>query len=174
MLAATVLNLGAAVPEVLNEAPSTVEIEFSEAVTGFDKGDLIFTLNGVSISLDSAQLNTLDNRTFSLTNLALLTGAEGEYQLTLDVLASEIVDVASGGLPLDSTGFGLGPELITNGSFDTSLDGGSNDLAGWSVPFGGGVWGEENPGDGVARSRGHPVADPDTDRDLAHAIRTVP
>ena len=45
MLAATVLNLGAALPEFRNDAPETVVIEFSQAVLGFDTSDLLLTVN---------------------------------------------------------------------------------------------------------------------------------
>ena len=101
MLSATVLNLGSAVPEFLNEAPSTVDIEFSEAITGFDTSDLLLTVNdGTGVrrieDLAGLSLTTSDGGTnWQLENLASLTAAEGEYQLTLDVLDSGIVDVAN-------------------------------------------------------------------------------
>ncbi len=45
MLAATVLSFGAAVPEFRNDAQDSIEIVFSEAVTGFDTSDLLLTVD---------------------------------------------------------------------------------------------------------------------------------
>jgi hypothetical protein len=155
MLAATVLNFGAALPEHLNDAPDTIEIEFSQAVLGFDTSDLLLTVNDGTGTrqiedLSALSLSTSDGGTnWQLENLSSLTAAEGDYQLTVDVFDAGIVDVANRD-PLSTVGFGLGAETVTNGSFDTA-GGGSNDLTGWTAQFGGAVWKQESPGDGAAR-----------------------
>ena len=152
MLAATVA-IEPVLPQFRNEALDRVEIEFSEAVSGFDVGDLILTLDGAAgvqrIDLAGvAQLTDVGNRSFTLSNIASLTGDDGDYQFTLDVVNSGIKDAQ--GQPLAFEGTGLGPELIANSSFDTA-GGGSNNLAGWLFPNGGVIWQQESPGDGVAR-----------------------
>ena len=65
-----------------------------------------------------------------MTNLASLTGGDGDYQLTLDLFNFPIFTVANGErVSIDD--FGLGPNLVENGSFDEA-GGGSNNLDGWT------------------------------------------
>ncbi|MCH9003304.1 MAG: hypothetical protein IIC02_12085 [Planctomycetes bacterium] len=142
MLAATV-SIEPVMPQFRNETLDRVEIEFSEPVSGFDVGDMILTIDGAAgvqrIDLSGvAQLTGVGNQFFTLSNLASLTGDDGDYQLTLDVVNSGIEDAQN--QPLTFEGTGLGPELITNGSF-------ASDLSGWSFPNGGVIW-QDNGGDG--------------------------
>ena len=119
MLAATVA-IEPVLPQFRNEALDRVEIEFSEPVSGFDVGDLILTIDGDAgvqrIDLAGvAQLTNVGNRSFTLRNLASLTGDDGDYQFTLDVINSGIKDAQ--GQPLAFEGTGLGPECASPAIF---------------------------------------------------------
>ena len=66
-------------PDPRNTAVSSIQIVFSEAVTGFTKADL--TLTGVDLT--TATLTSADNITWTLGNLTGLTGSAGTYTLAL-------------------------------------------------------------------------------------------
>ena len=82
MLAASVLDFGGALPEFLNVAPGSVDIEFSEAVLGFDTSDLLLTVDDGSgvqqiEDLSSLTLTTTDGGFhWLLKNLQAVTGPE--------------------------------------------------------------------------------------------------
>ncbi|MCH8924208.1 MAG: hypothetical protein IIA67_13795, partial [Planctomycetes bacterium] len=150
-------------PDPRNVALSDISIQFDQPVSGFGIDDLIFThadsegVREIVLPLSGAQLNTADNRSFSLTNLGPLTAAEGDYHLILDVLNAGINP-----LSVDDFGLSLGPELIANGEFDRA-----DQLDGWLVSNVNGVHWElaqvpDDPDDGVARiTSNHPDINPD-------------
>jgi len=74
---------------------ASIQIVFSEPVTGFDLGDLVLTRNGGVLSLASATLNSSDGITWTLGNILPLTTASGEYVLTLVASGSGIKDAAN-------------------------------------------------------------------------------
>jgi hypothetical protein len=80
-------------PALRNAPVTSVAIGFSEAVTGFDLGDITLTLNGAPVSLAGATLTGSGN-SYTLGNLTGLTAAEGEYVLTLNPAGSGITDAA--------------------------------------------------------------------------------
>ncbi|MCH8922984.1 MAG: lamin tail domain-containing protein, partial [Planctomycetes bacterium] len=158
LLLDAMVSITAVDPDLRNTALNEIAIEFTEPVSGFDTTDLIFSRDGASVPLSGNQLTTANNQSFRLTNLALLTGAEGNYQLTLDVLNSGISP-----LSLEGLGVTPGPELVENGTFDRI-----DQLAGWVVSSLDGVRWElaaapDDVNDGVARITSlHPtINDPD-------------
>lgn len=80
-------------PALRNSPVTSIGITFTEAVSGFDLGDITLTLNGTPVSLTGATL-TGGGATYTLGNLTGLTGAEGEYVLTLNPVGSGITDAA--------------------------------------------------------------------------------
>ncbi len=87
-----------AVSSPRTSAVSSLTITFSEPVTGFDKADLSLTRNGAAVALSGATLTSGDNVTWTLGNLANLTGTPGNYVFTLTAAASGITDVAGNAL----------------------------------------------------------------------------
>jgi fibronectin-binding autotransporter adhesin len=82
--AAPTVDITDVTPDPRNTSVSSIAIVFSEAVSGFDIGDLALTRNGGSNLLTGAQtLTSGDNITWSLGNLSGLTGSDGSYTLTL-------------------------------------------------------------------------------------------
>ncbi len=74
-------------------AVSELTIVFSEAVSEFDLSDLSLTRDGgTNLLTGSESLTSTDNVTFTLGNLIGLTGAVGDYTLTLHGSASAIHD----------------------------------------------------------------------------------
>jgi hypothetical protein len=74
---------------------STMDVTFAAAIdpATFDFNDLILTLNGATITLDSSVVVTIDakdNTLYHVTGLENFTIADGTYQLTVDV--TNIVD----------------------------------------------------------------------------------
>jgi len=83
-------------PDPRNSAAAAITIQFNEAVTGFDLADLSLTRGGGGNLLTGSQtLTTSDNITFTLNNLAGLTGTAGNYVLTLNPVSSGIQDLSS-------------------------------------------------------------------------------
>jgi ELWxxDGT repeat protein len=80
-------------PDPSNQALNSLEIVFSEPVNGFDLSDLLLVRDGSSNLLTGAQtLSTIDQVTWTLENLANLTGVSGNYTLTLTSQNSGITD----------------------------------------------------------------------------------
>jgi hypothetical protein len=84
-----------------NSALSSINITFrntsagtTDTVTGFDLSDLTLTRSGVAVSLSGATLSTSDNITWTLGNLAGLTGSSGNYVLTVKGSGTGVVDLA--------------------------------------------------------------------------------
>ena len=90
-------------PNPRNTTVATITIEFSEPVVNVDLSDFTLTRDGGGNLLTGAQtLNTANDIVFTLGNLAPITGADGEYTLTLAV--SDIEDLAGNALAAgDST-----------------------------------------------------------------------
>ncbi len=87
------------VPEVRNSSVSEITFVFSSAVSGLDLADLHLTRDGGPNLLTGAQtLTTGDSITWTLGNLAALTGVEGDYQVTLTAAGSDIRDIAGNAL----------------------------------------------------------------------------
>ncbi|MGE3818021.1 MAG: hypothetical protein AB7I30_01165, partial [Isosphaeraceae bacterium] len=83
-LTAPTVDIVDVTPDPRNTPVGSITIVFSEAVTGFDLGDLALTRNGGPNLLTGAQtLTTADNVTFTLNNLTGLTTPGGNYVLTL-------------------------------------------------------------------------------------------
>src|SRR5262249_36562223 len=89
-------------PDPRTTPVAIITIAFSEAVAGFDKPDLALTRNGSAVSLGTATLTTSDNVTWTLGNLTSLTGALGNYVLTLTAAGSGIADLAGNPLAADA------------------------------------------------------------------------
>ncbi|HEX3147588.1 MAG TPA: ELWxxDGT repeat protein [Gemmataceae bacterium] len=87
-----VATVGPVSPALRNTVVASMAITFDEPVSGFDLADLSLTRNGNSVSVTGATFSTADNITFTLGNLAALTGAEGSYALRLTAVGSGIKD----------------------------------------------------------------------------------
>jgi Ca2+-binding RTX toxin-like protein len=106
---------------IRENSTNQVTIRFSEAVSNVDLSDLVLLRDGSPISLTDATLTTTDNITWTLSNLASLTAANGRYQLTLK--QSNITDLAGNRLIADvstawlvgRTGVPLPPIKFNNG-----------------------------------------------------------
>jgi subtilisin-like proprotein convertase family protein len=85
-------------PDPRNTAVGSVQIVFSEPVIGFGLHALTLERGGAAVSLAGAWLSTADFVTWTLGNLTGLTGAAGQYQLTLFGPGSFIRDAAGNGL----------------------------------------------------------------------------
>lgn len=80
----------------------SIGIMFSEAVTGFDMGDLRLTRNGGAVSLASATL-TGGGTGWTLGSVSALTSADGDYELKLTASGSGITDSDGGSLAADAS-----------------------------------------------------------------------
>ncbi|RIK74487.1 MAG: hypothetical protein DCC68_22985 [Planctomycetota bacterium] len=89
-------------PDPRTTAVASIDIVFSEPVTGFDRGDLTLRRNGAVIPLTVAQsLASSDGgATWTLGNLGSLTALPGAYELSLRALGSGIRDLANNALPV--------------------------------------------------------------------------
>jgi Ca2+-binding RTX toxin-like protein len=96
-------NIVNVAPDPRRDKVSTITIDFSEAVTGFDLGDLRLTRDGQSVSLGQASLTTNDNRSWMLSGIKKLTNSKGEYVLSLAAGDSGIIDVAGNPLTTNLT-----------------------------------------------------------------------
>jgi len=88
-------------PDPSHEPVDSMTITFSDAVTGFDVGDLSLIRDGGGNLLTPSQtLASADQRTWTLGNLSSLTGRLGSYILTLHAAGSGIMGPA--GQPLSA------------------------------------------------------------------------
>lgn len=87
-------------PDPRNAAVTFARFVFSEPVTGFDLTDVVLTRDGGASLLTAAQtLSSTDGgRTWTLNNLAALTGASGAYSLRVVATGSAIEDAAGNAL----------------------------------------------------------------------------
>jgi Ca2+-binding RTX toxin-like protein len=91
-------TIAAPAPTARTTPASSLQVTFSEPVTGFGLGDLAFTLNGRAAALTGATLTTTDNTTFTLAGLAGLNAADGSYALSLVAAGSGVQDQAGNAL----------------------------------------------------------------------------
>lgn len=93
----------AVTPDPRNSSVDTLRIIFSEAVAGLDLADLALTRNREGNLLTASQtLSTIDNSTFTLSGLGVLTAADGAYSVVLRAANSGIVDPAGNLLAADA------------------------------------------------------------------------
>jgi subtilase family serine protease len=98
-------------PNPTNAAVSQMQIVFNEAVSGMSLSDLTLSYNGGPNLLTGSQtLTTSDNETYTLGNLASLTGTNGTYTLTV---------AANSGIT-DSNGFALQSGASSSFTVDTT------------------------------------------------------
>ena len=92
-----------AVASPTNEAVDEITYTFSEDVTGFSIGDLSLTLNGGGNLLTSETITAVTDAVYTLSGLAALTAAAGDYVLTLTATGSGIADAAGNVLASNTT-----------------------------------------------------------------------
>ena len=115
-------------PDPRTSAIAAITIVFVDPVYGFDKADLRLTRNGVNASLATATLTTADNITWTLGNLAGLTGTivagtTTTYGLTLTAAGSGIADMAGNTLAADaSDAWQLNPANFTGTAGDDTFE----------------------------------------------------
>jgi hypothetical protein len=92
-------------PDPRITAVDKISIVFSEAITGFDLGDLTLARDGGGNPLagSAATLTKVDDVTWELGNLSALTRKAGAYVLTLSAAGSGITDLADNPLSADAT-----------------------------------------------------------------------
>ena len=73
---------------------NSATVVFDQPVTGVDLGDFSLVRDGTVINLSGATINTADNITYAIDNLAPITRTAGAYTLTLTRDGSEIRDIA--------------------------------------------------------------------------------
>jgi hypothetical protein len=100
---APTVSIVAVSPDPRNTPVDTITIVFSEAVSGFDLGDLTLVMgSGANLLPDSATLTMgADNKTWTLGNLNGLTNTDGTFTLTLT--AAGIKDLAGNALGSGAT-----------------------------------------------------------------------
>lgn len=89
-------------PDPRTTPVSSVTINFSEAVTGFDLSDLSLTRDGDPVALVGASI-TGGGASYVLQGLGPLTMAAGSYVLTLTAAGSGIADLAQNALAGDAS-----------------------------------------------------------------------
>jgi hypothetical protein len=90
-------------PNPRNSSVGSLTLVFSEAVTGLTVADLSLTRDhGANLLSGAEALTTTDNRTFQLTGLSGLTGAEGRYAFLLGADTSGITDTAGNPVAADA------------------------------------------------------------------------
>ena len=90
-------------PDPRSVPVSSFTISFTEPVEGFDLTDLVLTDNGVNVPLTGANLSSPDGITYTLSNIASLTGAAGSYTLTVKAVGSGITDLSNNPLAADAS-----------------------------------------------------------------------
>lgn len=122
----------------------SVQISFSEPVTGVDKADVILSRNGASLALSSATLSG-SGSSYTLSGLGGLTGGDGMYVLKLVATGSGIKDGAGNALAGDASD----SWLMDTVKPDTSITSMPNQLTiNTTVTFG---FSGSDAGSGVAR-----------------------
>ena len=103
MIAPTV-DITDVLPDPSSTPVDSVQIVFSEAISGLDINDLDLTLGGGADLLTGAEsLTSGDDITWTLGGLGALTTIEGTYTLTLTAAGSSIIDGAGNPLAGDAT-----------------------------------------------------------------------
>ena len=83
-------------PDPRTTSVEAVLVQFSRAVTGFDRGDLVLTRDGRAVPLDAVTVTTTDGIRWTVAGLAAATASAGSYVLTVNAAGSGIV-AADGG-----------------------------------------------------------------------------
>jgi hypothetical protein len=92
------------IPDPRSDAVSSISLGFSEPVMRLDLADLQLIRDGNSVGLGGASLSTGDGgMTWTVSNLAALTGDVGSYTLALTAAGSGIVDAAGNLLAGDAS-----------------------------------------------------------------------
>ena len=79
---------------IRNTPVASIDIVFSEPVTGVDVSDFYFTKGGSQISMAGATVSTNDNITWTISNLVGLNTADSTYAIGLNSIGSGIMDAA--------------------------------------------------------------------------------
>jgi hypothetical protein len=110
----------AVTPDPRSTSVSSIDIDFTQKVTGFTVADLILSDNGGANLLTDAQtLTTTNHVDFVLTNLTPVTSEDGEYVLDLDASIADIKNLAGVALQNSaSTSFEI--EAFVDPPFDLS------------------------------------------------------
>ncbi|WP_416676166.1 DUF4347 domain-containing protein [Egbenema bharatensis] len=106
-------------PNPRRDKVNAVTFAFSEAIQGFDKGDIRFTRDGKLIDLSQATLTSPDAITWTLGNIKKLTNQKGEYILSVAAGDSGIVDAAKN--PLTQNVLQRWVNLETVDAFDPGI-----------------------------------------------------
>ena len=85
-------------PDPRSTAVTSIDVTFSEPVTGVDLADFALTRDGGAISLSGATITQLNSTTWRIGNLTPLTGVAGAYMLRLEKAGSGIFDTAGNAL----------------------------------------------------------------------------
>jgi len=120
-------SITAVSPDPRSTSVSAITIVFSEQVANLNLADLSLTRDGGANLLTSGQtLTTSDFVTYTLGNLAGITGASGTYTLTLTAAGSGIWDVNGNALAANATEvwtLAAGPDINVQGNSQDILDG---------------------------------------------------
>jgi len=84
-------------PDPRTTSVEAVLVQFSRAVTGFDRSDLVLMRDGQTVALDGAMVTTTDGIRWTVAGLAVATASAGSYVLTLNAAGSGI-EAADGGV----------------------------------------------------------------------------
>src|SRR5206468_11354709 len=92
-------------PDPRNTAVSQVQITFSEPVSGLALSSLQLTRNGAPVSLAGATLTgpAADGKTYTVGNLAGLTGTVGNYEVRFTAAGSGVQDAAGNVIAADAS-----------------------------------------------------------------------
>ena len=97
-------NIVDVAPDPRTMPVESIDVVFSEQVSGFDLGDLSLTRNGGAIQLSGAQsISTNDYVTWTISGLTDVTAGAGTYLLTLHADGSGIADVIGNLLQVDAS-----------------------------------------------------------------------
>jgi len=90
-------------PKTRSTKVDAITIQFAEAVSGFDQGDLGLVRNGDAVPLKGASLATGDGITWTLSNLKKLTNRRGDYALSISASDSGVFDAAGNPLNMNAS-----------------------------------------------------------------------
>ncbi|MDX1962897.1 MAG: DNRLRE domain-containing protein [Pirellulales bacterium] len=70
-------------PDPRNSSVASIQVNFTEAVNGFDISDLTLTRNSLPVSLTGVTVTTSNNINWTINNLTVPTNLDGSYVLTV-------------------------------------------------------------------------------------------
>lgn len=76
----------------INVSVNTINVRFSEDVTGVDLTDFRLTRDGAVLDLSGAIFNPIDLENYEITNLSPLTNVAGDYEFSVLINTSSIID----------------------------------------------------------------------------------